>query len=81
MMTKMCMLEENKICDNCLECDYCDLNPGKICDNCAKCIADEAEYKVIDIDEIVITAEIKRKFKSKFELDDGHILDSKKIRG
>lgn len=40
-MDKKCMLEENKRCDNCLECDICDLDANKICDNCALCIDDE----------------------------------------
>ena len=39
MNAKKCVLDENKICDDCGECNYCDLNPFKICDNCGKCIA------------------------------------------
>lgn len=74
---KMCMLEENKICDNCCECDYCDLNPGKICDNCAKCINDDAAYRAIEIEDIIINEELKRTFK----LTDGKIGDFKKVRG
>ena len=35
---KKCILEENKICDNCCECFVCELDPTKICDNCAKCL-------------------------------------------
>lgn len=42
---KYCLLDENKICDNCGECDRCDLDPNKICDNCCKCIAMEDEGK------------------------------------
>ncbi len=47
-----CILDENKICDGCLECDICDLDPTKICDNCGKClnIQDDA---VIKIDRII----------------------------
>lgn len=62
-MPKMCMLEENKICDNCLECNTCDLDPDKICDNCAKCIDTDAAYRVIEIDDIIITEDLKRKLK------------------
>jgi hypothetical protein len=54
------MLEENKVCDNCLECNQCDLNPGKICDNCAKCIDNEAVY---EIDDTIMIEELKRKFR------------------
>ncbi|MDQ0287822.1 hypothetical protein J2Z49_002955 [Desulfofundulus luciae] len=35
---KMCILEEEKICDNCCDCFVCELNPDKICDNCANCL-------------------------------------------
>lgn len=62
-MTKMCMLEENKICDNCLECNTCDIDPGKICDNCAKCIDTGSAYRAIEIDDIIITEDLKRKFR------------------
>jgi hypothetical protein len=39
----LCVLDENKICDDCGECNRCDLDPNKICDNCCKCIAMEDE--------------------------------------
>ena len=42
---RICLLDENKICDDCGECDRCDLDPNKICDNCCKCIAMEDEGK------------------------------------
>lgn len=35
---KKCILEEDKICDNCCECFVCDLDPAKTCDNCARCL-------------------------------------------
>ncbi len=38
---KVCVLDENKMCDDCGECNRCDLDPNKICDNCCKCIAIE----------------------------------------
>ena len=55
-ITKMCILEENKICDNCCECFVCDLDPTKICDNCGKCI-DLADYNSISIDDILLQEE------------------------
>ena len=38
MERKMCILEDNKVCDNCGDCNKCDLDPNKICDNCGKCL-------------------------------------------
>lgn len=57
MSKKYCVLEENKICDDCLECEYCDLNPDKICDNCARCIDNDADFKAIEIDDIIFEDE------------------------
>lgn len=56
IVPKKCLLEDNKICDNCCECYVCDLDPGKICDNCAQCITD-AEYNGIVIDDILLLEE------------------------
>lgn len=50
--TKLCQLDENKICNNCKACLFCDLNPLKICDNCCECL-DEADYRAIKIIGIV----------------------------
>lgn len=54
---KMCVLEDNKICDHCGQCSMCDLDPNKICDNCMKCVKSGAEYNAIEIDEIIVDAE------------------------
>lgn len=48
----MCVLDETKECDNCLECETCDLDPGKICDNCGKCL-DIKDFVSIKIDKVV----------------------------
>ena len=55
MAQKMCVLEENKICDECGQCLYCDLDPQKLCDNCCKCIEEDLQedYKTIEISEII----------------------------
>lgn len=50
---KECVLEENKICNDCKECLKCDLDPTKICDNCGKCLGDR-DYSTIFIDEIIM---------------------------
>ena len=52
---KMCVLDEEKICDDCGECNRCDLNPDKICDNCMKCVRSGADWNAIEIDEILET--------------------------
>lgn len=36
--SKMCMLEENKVCDNCCACFICEIDPTKMCNNCARCV-------------------------------------------
>lgn len=51
--TRMCLLDDDKVCDNCGECDRCDLDPNKICDNCCKCLAiedEESEFRTVTID-------------------------------
>lgn len=47
-----CVLEDDKICDGCGECEICDFDETKLCDNCGKClnIRDDA---VIKIDAII----------------------------
>lgn len=54
---KRCVLDETKLCDECGECERCDLDPSKICDNCMKCINSGADYKAIEIDEIIAPKE------------------------
>lgn len=53
MKERICVLDDNKICDDCGQCNLCDLDPTKICDNCMKCIRTGAEYNAIEIDEII----------------------------
>ncbi len=48
-----CVLEE-KECIGCGECDVCDLDPKKKCDSCGKCIESDADYKEIEIEEVVL---------------------------
>lgn len=49
---KECVLMDRE-CFDCGECDICDLNPNKICDNCCVCIDKNADFKSIEIDEII----------------------------
>lgn len=49
---KQCVLDPEKICDDCGECDVCDLNPDKKCDSCGKCLGLDAESRAVIIDDI-----------------------------
>ncbi|MBE5808066.1 MAG: hypothetical protein E7317_06975 [Clostridiales bacterium] len=53
MEKKMCVLYDDKVCNDCGECNMCDLDPNKVCDNCMKCINTGADYNAIEIDEII----------------------------
>ena len=56
-----CILEENRKCNDCGECDICDLDENKICDNCGKCLdefnTDEKGYVKIPVDKIDMSGE------------------------
>lgn len=54
VLSKKCIFDEEKICDECGECDYCDINPFKKCDNCGKCIDSDDEYRELKIDEVIV---------------------------
>lgn len=56
MERKMCVLDEEKECDGCLECEVCDLDPNKICDNCGKCLNIQ-EFASIRIDKLYLDPE------------------------
>ncbi len=51
-MAKQCVLDENKQCVECGECDRCDLDPKKMCDNCGKCVGMDADIRAIGIDAV-----------------------------
>ena len=53
-LQKMCVLDEEKLCDGCGECDRCDLDPNKVCDNCMKCLGLEADYRSVTIEGIYL---------------------------
>ncbi|WP_027623495.1 hypothetical protein [Clostridium lundense] len=50
---KHCIMDINKSCDDCGECDICDLNKNKKCDNCGKCLQDSFDMRGIKIDSII----------------------------
>ena len=54
---KHCLLDENKLCDECTECDRCDLNPDKLCDNCCKCLDIPEEHIAVSITDVVLENE------------------------
>lgn len=53
MEKKKCFLYDNKICDNCGECNMCDLDPKKVCDSCGACLDMDDEYNTLDIDLVM----------------------------
>jgi hypothetical protein len=59
-----CVLEPGKQCNECGDCQICDLDPTKVCDNCCRCLG-EADYRGIEVTEIVMPKEIKLKRKTK----------------
>lgn len=65
MKKKMCMLEENKTCDNCCECDVCDIDPGKVCDNCAKCLESERGYRTLTVKDLIEVEEMRKRSRLK----------------
>jgi hypothetical protein len=54
LMNENCILDENKICNDCGECDKCDLEQGKLCDNCGKCIGLDADSRAIEIEDVIL---------------------------
>lgn len=57
MEEKQCLLFDDRICDDCGECERCDIDREKLCDNCMKCIRTSADYGAIEIDEVLETDE------------------------
>lgn len=51
-----CVLYERE-CIGCGVCNRCDLNPEKICDNCMKCINNDAEFRGVRIDRVILENE------------------------
>lgn len=50
---KYCIFNENKVCNDCGDCDVCEFNKDKICNNCGKCLEVEGyDVKAIKIDEV-----------------------------
>ena len=47
----MCVLDDEKECDGCMECMVCDLDPSKPCTNCGKCL-EIKDYATIKIDKV-----------------------------
>jgi hypothetical protein len=62
-LIRQCLLEPGKTCDDCGKCEICDLDENKICDNCCRCLGN-ADFNGVEITEIVLPREVKRKRKS-----------------
>lgn len=61
-MLRKCILNSDKFCNDCGECEICDIDREKLCDNCCRCLGD-ADYKGVEITEIILPKEIKMKYK------------------
>lgn len=71
----ICVLNENKICNECGECDRCDLDKNKVCDNCCKCLdAVENDYADILIADVVMNAadEFLAEYYSEEDMEDDY---------
>lgn len=53
MYNKNCILYDNKTCDECGDCNFCDINSDKICDNCGECLS-QYDYTGIQVDDLII---------------------------
>lgn len=52
-MSKNCIFNENKACNDCRECELCELDRKKVCNNCGKCLELEGyDVRAIKIDEV-----------------------------
>jgi hypothetical protein len=52
-MSKNCIFNQNKVCNNCGECNVCEFDGKKICDNCGKCLEIEGyDLRAIKIEEV-----------------------------
>ena len=72
-MSKNCIFNNNRICNNCGECEICELNSNKKCNNCGKCLELEGyDVKAIKIDEVFedeMLEELEDNFYDKNEID------------
>ena len=58
-MLRKCILDPEKTCIECGDCNMCDLDPGKICDNCCQCLNEtDEDFETIEIDRIEIEKEV-----------------------
>jgi len=66
-MSKDCIFNDKKICDNCGECEVCELNSKKKCNNCGKCLELEGyDVKAIKIDEVFEAEELEEDLEDDF---------------
>jgi hypothetical protein len=65
-LVRKCLLEPEKNCNDCGECEVCDLDENKICDNCCRCLED-ADYNGVEVTEIILPRKTGNKQRSKPE--------------
>jgi hypothetical protein len=68
-MSELCILNSNKTCNDCGECDKCDLNNAKICNNCGKCLELQGyDRKIVKIDSIINDSNETENIESSLEI-------------
>lgn len=76
---KRCVLQADKICNDCGECDErCELDPNKICDNCFRCLDENAtEFADIPIAGVYFDDDFSPEREGATPDDvEGYVLDS-----
>ena len=78
-MSKDCIFNNKKICNDCGECDVCELNSNKKCNNCGKCLELEGyDVKAIKIDEVFedeVTEKLEENIYNNSEIDANDALE------
>lgn len=57
-MTKKCIFDSSKVCNDCKDCEVCIFDKSKECNNCGKCLElDGVDIKAINIEDIAKNVE------------------------
>jgi len=84
-MSKNCIFNDKKICNNCGECEICELNSNKKCNNCGECLELEGyDVKAINIDEVFeddVAGDSDNDFYHKNEIDMSEEKEDEKDEG
>ncbi|MFI3167872.1 MAG: hypothetical protein R3Y32_07155 [Bacillota bacterium] len=62
---RYCVLDKEKVCDNCGDCGLCEFDENKVCDNCMACVTGGKTEMSITIDKIVMPTSAHKVYKKK----------------